>query len=65
MFRPVGENKDVLSWLDWFMKKVGPTEANKLLFDPLLSTCKAVQHSTAVKDTKAYLVQEGMIPPDQ
>ena len=62
-FDPVGENSDNDYWIDWFIKKVGLVNAEKLLFKPLLTRHKEMAHSMNVKDLNAVLTSMQIIPP--
>jgi hypothetical protein len=61
-FNPVGVNRDIDYWIDWFIKNVGMALAEKLLFKPFLRTHKEMAHNKYVKDLKFVLSNKGIIP---
>jgi hypothetical protein len=61
-FDPVGVNRDLDYWIDWFIKNVGMALAEKLLFKPLLRTHKEMAHNKYVKDLKLVLSTKGILP---
>ena len=56
-FDPVGENDDIRPWLSWFMRKVGESEANRLLFQPLQELYTDVRGRSQVEEAKAALTR--------
>jgi hypothetical protein len=55
-------NKDIDYWIDWFIKKVGMTMAEKFLFKPLSRTNKEMAHLNDVKVLKLDLIKMGILP---
>jgi hypothetical protein len=61
-FNPVGENRDIDYWIDWFITKVGIAEANRILFKPLTRTYRELAHISDVKRLKSTLADMGILP---
>ena len=61
-FNPIGENRDTDYWLDWFIKKVGIAEANRLLFKPIVGINQELSHIAFVKRLKSTMAGMRILP---
>jgi hypothetical protein len=61
-FNPVSENRDVDYWIDWFIKKVGIAEADRILFKPIVRTHQELAHVFFVKNLKSKMTDMGILP---